>query len=110
MHPTNDAVVVLCTVPDEATAVRVSRGLVESRLAACVLRTGAARSVYVWKGELCDESEIQLVIKTHRDRLDELGRFVAANHPYETPELIALPAVAGSAGYLAFVDEGTRPL
>jgi len=109
MIPTHDAVVVLCTVPDDETATALARGLVERRLAACVARHGPIRSTYVWKEELKEDSEIQLVIKTHRDRLDALGRFVAEHHPYKVPELLALPAVAGSVSYLAFVDDATRP-
>jgi len=109
MIPTHDAVVVLCTVPDDALGAALAKALVERKLAACVARLGPIRSTYAWNGEVKEDSEIQLVIKTHRDRLDDLERYVRAHHPYEVPELLALPAAAGSHAYLSFIDEGTRP-
>jgi periplasmic divalent cation tolerance protein len=108
MLPTHEHVIVLCTAPDDAVASRLARGLVESRLAACVNRFAAMRSTYVWEGETKDEDEVQLVIKTHRDRLDAIGHYIAEHHPYAVPELIAVPLIAGSVGYLAYIDESTR--
>ena len=108
MVRTDEAVVVLCTAPDDEVASKLARGLVEAKLAACVSRIPALRSTYVWNDEIVEDTEVQLVIKTHRDRLDALERFVSENHPYEVPELIALPVVAGGARYLAFVSEATR--
>lgn len=107
MVRSDEHMVVLCTAPDAQTADRLARALVESHLAACVSRIEGVRSVYIWEGETKDDTEVQLVIKTHRDRLDAIGAFMKAEHPYDTPELVALPVMYGSADYLAFVDAAT---
>ncbi|MBX3245920.1 MAG: divalent-cation tolerance protein CutA [Myxococcales bacterium] len=99
----SEALVVLCTAPDADTAARLARGLVEARLAACVNILGGVRSFYVWKGEVQDDAEHQLVCKTDRAHLDALMSWVRAEHPYEVPELLALPVTGGSAGYLAWL-------
>lgn len=109
MLATKDHVLVLCTVPDDAVGEKLARGLVEARLAACVNRIPGVRSTYVWEGETKDDAEVQLLIKTHKDRLEGVTAFVEANHPYEVPELVAIPIVAGSVAYLSFLDESTRP-
>ena len=100
-----DGLVVLCTSPDEATAERIARELVTGRLAACVSRVGPLRSTYLWQGDLKDEPEVLLVIKTLRGRYEELEMRLRALHPYEVPEIIALPILAGSKQYLAWMHE-----
>lgn len=100
-----DALVVLCTVPDEATAERLARGAVDAQLAACVNVLGGVRSFYRWKGEVQDERELQLVLKTDRARFDALAAWIAREHPYEVPEVLALPVVAGADSYLAWMRE-----
>jgi periplasmic divalent cation tolerance protein len=101
-----DGLVVLCTCPDEPTADRISREVVLGHLAACVNRLGV-RSTYLWKGALQDEPEVLLVIKTVRTRYEELEMRLKALHPYEVPEIIALPVLAGSEPYLAWMAEET---
>jgi len=100
-----DALVVLCTVPDEPTAERLARGLVEARLAACVNVLGGVRSFYRWKGAVQDDRELQLVIKTRRTHFDALAAWIAREHPYEVPEVLALPVVAGAASYLRWLRD-----
>lgn len=109
MVPTQEHVIVLCTAPSEEVATKLARGLVAQRLAACVNLVGNVRSVYVWKEETHEETEIQMVIKTNRDRIDAIGRHLTAHHPYEVPEIIVLPLLQGDPRYLAWVDEQTRP-
>jgi periplasmic divalent cation tolerance protein len=97
--------VALCTVPNAEEGARIARSLVEERLAACVNIVDGLRSIYVWKGEVSDDREALLVIKTGRATLDALTSRIVALHPYETPEVIALPIAAGHAPYLAWIDE-----
>ncbi len=100
----SSALVVLCTVPDEPTAERLARGLVEARLAACVNVLGGVRSFYRWKGTVQDDRELQLVIKTRHARFEALAAWIAREHPYEVPEVLALPVVAGAPSYLQWLD------
>ncbi len=102
-----DGLVVLCTCPDEPTADRIARELVSGSLAACVTR-GAFRSTYRWQGSLQDEPEVLLVIKTVRSRYAELEMRLKALHPYQVPEIIALPIATGSEPYLAWLAAQTR--
>jgi periplasmic divalent cation tolerance protein len=97
-------IVVLTTCPDEATASRIARNLVESGLAACVSRIGPVHSTYRWQGAIQDEPEVLLVIKTVTARYSELEMRLKSLHPYEVPEIVALPLVAGSAEYLAWLQ------
>jgi periplasmic divalent cation tolerance protein len=100
-------VVILCTVPDEATAEKLATGLVEERLAACVNAIPGVKSFYRWQGKLAADTEIQLVIKTRSERFDELAAWISANHPYEVPEIVAIPADRVSDAYLAWAVEQT---
>ena len=107
---TAEALVVLCTCPDESVADRIARELVGARLAACVNRLPGVRSIYRWKGAVQDEPEVLLAIKTVRSRYEELEMRLKALHPYEVPEIIAVPVLAGAAPYLAWLAEETRSL
>jgi len=109
MVPTTEthAYIVLCTAPDADVAARLARGLVEARLAACVNILPGVRSFYVWKGEICDEGELQLLIKTHEERLDEVGTWLETNHPYDVPEILHIRVAGGSAAYLGWLEEQT---
>jgi periplasmic divalent cation tolerance protein len=99
--------VVLCTVPDAATGERIAEALVEERLAACVNLVPGLRSFYRWKGKLQREAELLLVIKTRAERLDALMERLKSLHPYEVPEILALPIAAGSEAYLLWIEENT---
>lgn len=105
----SDAVVVLCTVGGEADARRIAEALLEQRLAACVSVVPSVVSSYRWKGRLEREPEQLLLIKTRRDRFEALREAVLGLHPYEVPELIALPVTAGHGAYLAWIDESVGP-
>jgi periplasmic divalent cation tolerance protein len=98
-----EPLVVLTTCPDAAVAARIARELVESGLAACVNRVGAVHSTYRWRGAVQDEPEVLLVIKTLTTRYSELEMRLKSLHPYEVPEIIALPVTRGSAEYLAWL-------
>ncbi len=98
-------IVILCTCPDHKSAEKLARGLVEGRLAACINLVPGLTSIYPWRGKIERDSEVLMVIKSRRDRYRDIEQFILKNHPYEIPELVALPVVSGSEGYLHWVDE-----
>lgn len=102
---TSDHIVVFCTVPNADEGARIGRVLVEERLAACVNLVDGLRSIYLWKGAVSDDKEALLVIKTKPAQFEPLRARLVALHPYEVPEVIALPIVAGHEPYLAWIDE-----
>jgi periplasmic divalent cation tolerance protein len=99
------AIVVLCTCPDEPVALDIARVLVAEGLAACVNRLSPVTSVYRWQGRICEESEQLLIIKTIPARYEALEMRLKTLHPYETPEIIAIPVAAGSSPYLAWLAQ-----
>lgn len=102
--------VVLCTCPPEF-ASEIARTLVTERLAACVNILPAVRSIYQWKGELCDDNESLLVIKTRAERLEELTARLLRCHPYDIPEVIALQICPGEGNplFLKWLASETTP-
>jgi periplasmic divalent cation tolerance protein len=101
-------VLVLVTVPDSEVADRISKVLVGEKLAACVNIVPGIRSVYAWNGEICDEGELQCLIKTRRSLFAAVRERVKELHPYQIPEIIALPLVEGNAEYLGWLRGSTR--
>ncbi len=104
-----DALVVLVTTPSPERAAEIARALVEERLAACGNVVPGLRSIYRWEGKVQDEEEALLLLKTTRARFEALRDRVLALHPYEVPEVIAVPVEAGHAPYLAWVGDGVGP-
>jgi periplasmic divalent cation tolerance protein len=104
-----DKCLVLVTCGSTAEARRIARAVVEERLAACVnILPGAVASIYRWKGKMESARERLLLIKTSRKRLAKLRAAVKRLHSYDVPEFIAVPIVAGSRAYLAWLDESVR--
>ena len=101
----SERVVAFSTVAKAEDAERIARVLVERRLAACVNVVPGVVSVYRWKGEVCRDEERLLVIKTRADRLEALREALVGLHPYEVPELVALPIESGHPPYLDWLDE-----
>jgi len=99
----SDVILVLTACPDEATAARIALDLVESGLAACVSRLPGVHSTYRWEGRVQDEPEVLLIIKTLANRFETLEMRLKSLHPYEVPEIIALPVVSGSPEYLSWL-------
>jgi periplasmic divalent cation tolerance protein len=95
--------VVLVTAPPGGPAENLARSLVEGGIAACVTRIANVRSTYRWAGKIEEEAEDLLIIKTDRGRLDRLEEHVRTHHPYEVPEILALPIDSGSGPYLAWL-------
>lgn len=100
-----DKLVVLVTFGSEAAALECARALLAERLAACAQLDAPIRSLYRWQGELCDEPEVRLVLKTRRDRFDALCARVAALHGYDCPQIVALAIERGHGPYLDWIDE-----
>lgn len=100
---------VLTTCPDANTAEAIADALVEQGLAACVNIVTGLRSVYVWQGARENADELLLLIKTTRAAYPALEQAITALHPYELPEIIAVPLAAGSAGYLDWISASVRP-
>jgi periplasmic divalent cation tolerance protein len=104
-----DVLLVLTNCPDAATAGRIARALVENRLAACVSQLPPVTSIYRWRGAVESAEETPLLIKCTRDRYPAVEEAIRQLHPYETPEIVAMPIVAGFGPYLRWVDDETRP-
>lgn len=101
-----ESIVVLTTTDSTDAADRLARAIVEERLAACVQLT-PIRSVYRWQGAVHVEGETLLLIKTQRELFERLDAFIRERHSYETPEIVALPIVAGSQAYLDWIAAET---
>jgi len=101
-------ILVLSTAPSAEVGATLGRGLVEARLAACVNVIGGLRSIYSWEGEVHDEAEVQLLVKTRRARFEAVRDWLAEHHPYTVPEIVALPIEAGAKSYLDWLEEQTR--
>ncbi|PWH20950.1 MAG: hypothetical protein DDG58_00265 [Ardenticatenia bacterium] len=101
-------VVVLITAPSREVGRQIADSLLEKRLVACVNMIAPIESRYLWKEEHCTDEEVLLLAKTRADLFTEqLVPTVRSIHPYEVPEIIALPILMGSTDYLAWIDEST---
>jgi periplasmic divalent cation tolerance protein len=98
-----DKIVILSTCASEDEAEKLARGLVEARLAACVNVIPRGRSFYRWKGEIEAGEECLLLIKSSRPLFEPLRAALEKVHPYEIPEIIAMPIVEGSENYLSWI-------
>ena len=96
------------TTPDRRSAELIAKDLVERGLAACVQIVGPIRSVYRWKGKLEDEEEFLLLLKTKAALLPEIEKRLEVIHPYEVPELLAVPVTGGGNAYLDWIRENLR--
>ena len=104
----HDVLLVLTNVPDHEAAREMARDLVERRVAACVNLLPGVSSIYQWQGKVEETAEVTMLIKTARDRYAELEAAIKEAHPYELPEIIAIPVVSGLPGYLSWVLSETK--
>jgi len=104
----NESIVVLITCGSEEEALKIANALVEEHLAACVNLVSPIRSIYRWEGKIWDEKEWLLIIKTQKQRFEELEKKVKFLHSYSVPEIISLPIVEGSSSYLNWLEEMTK--
>lgn len=109
IHPAAEAaesvLVAMTNLPDEASAARVARAVLEARVAACVNRLAPCQSEYWWEGKLEQAQEWPLLIKTTRGQYAALEAVIRAEHPYDVPELVAWPVAAGLGSYLDWVRQ-----
>lgn len=100
-------IVVFITAPNEDEAAKISKALVEARLAGCVNIIKNIRSIYSWQGKIEDGPEVLMIVKTQKSLFDFLTKKVEELHSYTVPEIIVLPIVEGSKDYLKWLREVT---
>jgi periplasmic divalent cation tolerance protein len=108
MNTKFEPVVVLVTCGSEEEALRIANALVEEHLAACVNLVSPIRSIYRWEGKIWDEREWLLIIKTQKQKFEELEKKVKTLHSYSVPEIISLPIAEGSSSYFNWLEEMTK--
>ena len=96
------------TAPDTDVAGRIANTLVDEKLVACANILPGLRSIYRWEGKRCDEAEVLCLMETRLDLFPALRDRIATLHPYQVPEIIALPLAAGSAPYLDWIRQSTE--
>ena len=104
----SEYLIIFCTVPDEDIAIKISNDLVNEKLAACCNIIKGIRSIYFWEDNVCDDSELLLVIKTKGAVYKKLEDKIKSLHPYDVPEIIALSINQGSEKYLKWIDENVK--
>lgn len=104
MKSDTQAIVVLCTAPDEAAAQELATRVLEEKLAACVTLLPGATSLYYWEGKLQQEYEVQMLLKSDRRHQQTLLACLRQYHPYHTPELLVLAVEDGDREYLAWLN------
>ena len=107
-QPSAGRVVALVTAPDLKVARRLAKLILQSRLAACVNLIPRLESHYWWQGKLEKGAEVLMILKTTSTRLNRLETCILENHPYDTPEFIVLPLVAGNKKYLDWISDSVQ--
>jgi periplasmic divalent cation tolerance protein len=97
---------VITTAPEREEAEKLAQGILENRLAACV-QLSDIRSFFFWDGQIQNDDEVSLIIKTTTKRYAALESYIREYHPYDVPEIIQLPITGGSSEYLAWLDATT---
>ncbi len=108
VHAVSTIRLVFTTLPDAEIAGKLARSLVETRLAACVNILAACQSVYRWQGDVQEDGEVPLIIKTTAELYPALETYLRQQHPYALPEIIALDVAQGLPEYLGWVAESTH--
>jgi len=103
----DEIIIILTNLPDRASALKLAGELVEQRLAACVNVLAECSSVYRWEGRVKSATEVPVLIKTRAQRYDEVEAEIRRLHPYELPEIVAVPVVRGLDEYLEWVGGET---
>ncbi|WP_373974581.1 divalent-cation tolerance protein CutA [Chitinibacter sp. SCUT-21] len=108
MNTFQQSIVVWCNCPNETSATALANGIINARLAACVNQMGTVKSTYHWNGGIETAQEVPLMIKTTLAAYPKLETWLLEHHPYDVPEIIALPIMAGSPSYLTWIAQETR--
>ncbi|WP_345986946.1 divalent-cation tolerance protein CutA [Sulfurimonas sp. HSL1-2] len=103
-----ESIIVYCTCPDALSAKDIAEAVVKEQLCACVNRLPAVMSHYIFKGEYCEDEEVLLIIKTTAAAFESLKTRIEALHPYDVPEIIAAPIVAGNDSYLGWLQASVK--
>ena len=103
-----DIIVIYCTVPNKKLAKTITKVLMKHKLAACVSMIDNVRSTFSWDGEICEEKEVLLIIKTRRANYGKVKLVIEDLHTYNVPEIIALPIVDCSKEYLQWLAHETQ--
>jgi periplasmic divalent cation tolerance protein len=103
----SESIFIYTAVADELTATSLAELIVGENLAACVQIVPGVKSVYRWQGRIKRDDEMQLVIKTTDARFDAVAALLREHHPYELPEIVAVPIVRGSEAYLDWIESET---
>jgi len=101
------AILILTQMPDRATAQSLARSLVEARLAACVSIGAPVESLYHWRGQIETAEEVPVVVKTRAEHYRDVETAIRSQHPYELPEILAVPVVDGLARYVDWIAAET---
>jgi periplasmic divalent cation tolerance protein len=105
--PSTEVIVVFITGPNEKEAAGIARSLGESKLAACVNIIKNIRSIYSWQGNIEDDSEVLMIVKTKKGLFSALSSRIRELHSYDVPEIIALPLIDGSEDYIKWLLDST---
>lgn len=103
-----EKILVMITFGSEEESVTIARALLEDRLIACANLIGGVRSLYHWKGQVCDDPEFLLYCKSQRHLFPRIAEKVKSLHSYEVPEIVALPLIEGWEPYFQWIDEETQ--
>ncbi len=103
-----ELLLVFTNLPDQAGAQAMANALIDAHAAACVSILAGCTSVYRWQGKVEAADEVPMLIKTTRSAYAQLEKIIRAHHPYERPEIIAVPVSAGLPGYLHWVAQETN--
>ena len=105
----NPAILVITNVPDRAVATALAQSLLDRRLAACINIGAPVESIYHWQDRIETGHEVPVVVKTRSALYSNVEDAIRKLHPYDTPEIIAIPVVDGDARYLAWIADETTP-
>jgi periplasmic divalent cation tolerance protein len=103
-----DNIVVFCTVPSENIAKKIAGELIKNHIAACCNIVKGLTSIYFWENQVQEDNELLLIIKTKNKMFDKLEKTILEIHPYEIPEIIALPIIRGHNKYIKWIDENVK--
>ena len=104
----NKYCIVNINCPNEEIADKIANSLVTNKLASCVQIVQTWKSIYLWEWKIEKENEILIIVKTKLDLFDKIKKKVLENHPYDVPEIIALPIIEGNKEYLDWIDESLK--
>ena len=101
----SNLVIVFCSCPSETLAKDLANGILKNRLAGCVKVLPVQSSIYLWKGNLVNETESLMIIKTLNFKVGELERYILDNHDYETPEVVTIPVLKATEDYMVWIEQ-----